>query len=1508
MKKFMFILIAIFSLITAKSQIVNICGTDTIILEVENYDNKGVIEWQESIDSINWVTISETIGEIYKFFPTETKYYRAVVKTSTCDPLYSAFCFVQLPPIANAGVNKVTGASYTILQANRIEGSIGEWKVITGSGGVISDITNPNSQFSGITNQEYSLVWTLTNACGQTADTVNIKFEENVFNKHYIVVDNTDSLFSDSTEMNTGLYRIRFSDPTITPSDSVLLLGMREDVSFLRKVTSFTLQDSVYSFITEQGTIEDLLLKGTINFGDAINQSISEIYNQSQGSRVKKLETFPTRKTLNENAHNKDAILLYSDLNIEGNGMKIAQASNNSYVFQTKYGKLYYDLYEKRFDLNVICEYNVFPFHVKFGFNNSNISLTHKIKFDFNLEGIDKIDQKLFSLFQYVIAIPPGIIIHVDVPIKIYSNIKVVGGPIITRNDNYSTTFSTYIESSDYFSSKIYKKISESHISSNEISPFFQGGIQADFKIGPELQFRIFDVLIPYAGCYAKANFDFRTNTNLNSSGKAAFGLAGNVGVKCEIPKLFSKDVDKLFDFNQVFTSDKYSYELNWPNKIELISGNNQKGTKGSKLSNPIVLKVTDSFGNGIPITKVWIQLENGDGTVQFPVLQTDLLGQVKIDWTLGTNNECRLKAYVLDYENEHIKGSPIYITAYSNSEASKCENSNLAITLKANSTHMFPHVSGGAAPYTYSKNGIDFSSELPQFSLATSGYYTVYVKDYNLCSTQKTFTINAPNPCANTALAMDIVTTSNSIFVTGKSGTPPYLYSLDNKSDFSANNVFSNLTAGYYTVYIKDSNGCIASGDVNITGNTSASIRSIYPIHGATSIPITNLKLQWSAAKYAENQLYTIDIRKQNEPPFGPPESDLTVPEYTIPQQLDYGSTYFWEVRVTNPNGQYLESREFSFTTTTEGSNTIPDIPILYFPENNSTTESLPQWFVWGSQFHDEDLWLSQFEIFAYDLYLDNSNATRRIANNISDTTFIVNSLIENQTYYWKVVVKNTVTGEFKVSPVYSFIFNKSGEVFNPTTGKTWMDRNLGASRVAISSTDSQAYGDLYQWGRGTDGHEKRTSQTTSSISMSDTPSHGYFITSFGYLNWQSPQNDNLWQGVNGINNPCPKEFRIPTIVEWESELESWGISNSSGAFDSPLKLPMAGYRYPTDGTLYEAGSYGYYWSSTVARNIGFSSSKADLGGGGRGYGLSVRCIKDDIVISLPELTTNPISSIKDTSAVSGGTIISDGGAAISSRGVVWSTSQNPSVCLSTKTTDGSGTGIFTSSISGLNPNTTYFVRAYATNSTGTAYGNQISFTTFTAQSFNTVTSPTGRVWMDRNLGASRVATSSTDDQAYGDLYQWGRNSDGHEKRTSQTTSMFSSSDSPGHGKFIFLSNILFDWRSPQNNNLWQGVNGINNPCPEGFRIPTIVEWEAELASWGSNNSAGAFASLLKLPVAGHRSYSNGSLYNVGSGGYYWSGTVLATLAQYLYFSNSDAFRSNHYRESGVSVRCIKD
>jgi len=219
--------------------------------------------------------------------------------------------------------------------------------------------------------------------------------------------------------------------------------------------------------------------------------------------------------------------------------------------------------------------------------------------------------------------------------------------------------------------------------------------------------------------------------------------------------------------------------------------------------------------------------------------------------------------------------------------------------------------------------------------------------------------------------------------------------------------------------------------------------------------------------------------------------------------------------------------------------------------------------------------------------------------------------------------------------------------------TGRIWMDKNLGAKRVATSPRDSLAVGFYYQWGRGSDGHQEFLSApfyrsgnyyaqnngypylngiyeidmlgylggsygktglpNYVQISSSDTPNHNAFIATnygndpstvtfntkdFAQFNWRYPPNDNLWQGINGVNNPCPTNFRVPTSAEWQAEINTWpqpaydNYVENEVAFNSPLKLPYSNYR-DTNGQFisfnqdfnpaYFNDKKGYYWSSST-------------------------------------------------------------------------------------------------------------------------------------------------------------------------------------------------------------------------------------------------------------------------------------------------------------------------------------
>ncbi|MEN8886230.1 MAG: hypothetical protein ABF246_07555, partial [Winogradskyella sp.] len=152
--------------------------------------------------------------------------------------------------------------------------------------------------------------------------------------------------------------------------------------------------------------------------------------------------------------------------------------------------------------------------------------------------------------------------------------------------------------------------------------------------------------------------------------------------------------------------------------------------------------------------------------------------------------------------------------------------------------------------------------------------------------------------------------------------------------------------------------------------------------------------------------------------------------------------------------------------------------------------------------------------------------------------------------------------------------------------------------------------------WGRAADGHQLRTNTTTTStLATTSTPGHGDFITS-GTGDWLATQEVDLWQGVSGTNNPCPTGYRLPTATEFSNEVSSFGSLNLDGAYKSVLKLTATGSRSYGNGSINPPGGAGNYWSSTVSgdysRSLGFSNISASVGTSNRGFGMSVRCIKN--------------------------------------------------------------------------------------------------------------------------------------------------------------------------------------------------------------------------------------------------------------------------------------------------------
>ena len=202
----------------------------------------------------------------------------------------------------------------------------------------------------------------------------------------------------------------------------------------------------------------------------------------------------------------------------------------------------------------------------------------------------------------------------------------------------------------------------------------------------------------------------------------------------------------------------------------------------------------------------------------------------------------------------------------------------------------------------------------------------------------------------------------------------------------------------------------------------------------------------------------------------------------------------------------------------------------------------------------------------------------------------------------------------------------------------------------------------------------------------------------------------------------------------------------------------------------------------------------------------------------------------------------------------------------------------------------------------------------THNGTTYKTVISPyTGKVWLDRNLGASQVCTSFDDPLCYGDYYQWGRNFDGHqESNSSVTTTLAADVTTVGHGNFITNNTYPYDWASVDNNGSirstnWSATDG-SSVCPVGFRVPNITELRAETLDNGVTNRDTAFSNFLKLPSAGNRYSFDGPMGGVGSWGYVWASSADSSYSHYVFFDSGSAHWSDAVRAYGLLVRCLRD
>jgi len=743
MKKYLILLVAVIFGLTAKSQIINVCGTDTVILELQNYDN-GIVQWEMSEnDTINWIEIEGEMGLAYKFLPTEQRYYRAKVYTTDCEPIYTPISFIQLPPIANAGSDRKVGNNVINLIGNEQIGADGLWKIHYGEG-IIEEPDNRNSKFTAEYGDSIVLVWTLTNSCGISTDTVSLVFEElvSIEEDEFIVVDITDFIYSDSTEMANGLYKIQFSDPEIAPTENVILIGIREDMNFLEKVISFTLQNGVYTFITEQARLEDLFTTGTLNMGEAVNQSLMA----KDGGTLPEIKGFPTRETFKAYANNKGITPLYITSEYDTRYPEM----ENSISYSTKDG-LYIPLpsipivttdyislsIEDSYisiDPRFVLDYRMNWFnleYIKVGVENA------KFEYGYNTVLTVSGEQTLsdwekniyeYSKITYFMAGYVPVVVESKFEINASFGATVSGEVTFSREVVNTRTLTATVEGSPGNYSTSYSSL---NTKTEEFDFTAEGHISAELSIGPTISFMAYGFIGPYLDVPLTASADVCMDfTSGNWTATAGLAISGNLGAKAEILG------NTLFDFSFEIFNIPIGDEIVIPNKIQLISGYNQLGNKGSQLALPIVIQVKSSLGFAVPFSPVNVELSDGNGSVDQWFYISDLNGKVSINWTLGTNDKNVMEVYANDCSGEPLDNSPIYVNAYTPEYISDCNNSNISVSVNINKTTQTVNItaSGGYQPYMYSKDGLNWTTTKPIFNYFETGNFKVYVKDIYDC------------------------------------------------------------------------------------------------------------------------------------------------------------------------------------------------------------------------------------------------------------------------------------------------------------------------------------------------------------------------------------------------------------------------------------------------------------------------------------------------------------------------------------------------------------------------------------------------------------------------------------------------------------------------------------------------------------------------------------------------------------------------------------------------------
>jgi len=643
----------------------------------------------------------------------------------------------------------------------------------------------------------------------------------------------------------------------------------------------------------------------------------------------------------------------------------------------------------------------------------------------------------------------------------------------------------------------------------------------------------------------------------------------------------------------------------------------------------------------------------------------------------------------------------------------------------------------------------------LPNSTPCGDSYYGE-VEDYTI---KVIATFNPPSaPVANTAT--NIVQTSCT--ANWGSSTTATGYRIDVATD----NAFTTFVSGYNNKDIGNVTSVSVTGlSVNTTyyyrirayntGGDSPNSNTITittlpnpptaPVaNTATNIVQTSCTANWGSSTtatgyridVATDNAFTIFVSGYNNKDIG----NVTSISVTV---LSVNTTYYYRIRAYNTGGDSPNSNTISITT-------LPNPPTA--PVANTATNIVQTSCTvnWSSSTNGTG--------YRIDVATDNAFTTFVSGYNNKDignvTSASVTGLNTNTLYYYRIRAYNT-GGESQNSNTITFTTASFNETVTDIDGNIYHTVNIGTQVWMVENLKTTKFND------GTSIPLVTDNTAWSNLS---TPGYSWYINSTYYKNIYGALYN--WFTVN-TGKIAPVGWHVPSDAEWTTLINYLG---ANVAADKLKEVGTSHWITPNNSATNEAGftalpggchsSYGqfgditkvgYWWSSVeVDLNQANYIQMSNLGNSvynsysSKVSGFSVRCLKDK-VISFPTLTTTNVTSITQTNGISGGNISSDGGATVTARGVCWSTTVNPTIALSAKTSDGIGVGDFSSSIIGLTAGTAYHIRAYSTNAAGTSYGSDILFITLPNPPVAPVsTSATSIVQISctANWGSSATAT----------------------------------------------------------------------------------------------------------------------------------------------------------------------